>query len=91
MGPSLKHVGLHWQKVLFDDDCTVVAIIDWEWANTVPMESCQPLHFNSADYRIPRDPAVVASFEDRVWSLFRDWKSEQALAWEDQLVTLKAL
>lgn len=60
-GPfMLKHVDLHWQNILLDEQCTVVGIIDWEWAHTVPIESIQPLPFNFATKMLPLQPWSVA-------------------------------
>lgn len=59
----LKHVDLHWQNILLDEECTVVGIIDWEWAHTVPAESFQPLPFNFAKQMLPLQPWSVAGYE----------------------------
>ena len=59
----LKHVDLHWQNILLDEECTVVGIIDWEWAHTVPIESFEPLPFNFAAIMLPLQARSVAGFE----------------------------
>lgn len=59
----LKHVDLHWQNILLDEQCTVVGIIDWDWAHTVPIESFHPLPFNFATKMVPLQPRNVAGFE----------------------------
>ena len=55
----LQHVDLHWQKMLLDEECTVVGVIDWEWAQTVPLDSLQLLSFNFASKMLPLQPANV--------------------------------
>ena len=56
----LQHVDLHWQNLLLDDDCTVVGVIDWEWAQTVPVDSSQLLPFNFITKMLPLVPANVS-------------------------------
>ena len=55
----LQHVDLHWQNLLLDEECTVVGVIDWEWAQTVPVDSLQLLPFNFASKMLPLEPANV--------------------------------
>jgi hypothetical protein len=69
-GPfPLKHVDLHWQNVLLDDQCIVVGIIDWEWSHTVPVESVQPLPFNVADFVLPYSSERAKAHADMAWKI----------------------
>jgi hypothetical protein len=69
-GPfPLKHVDLHWQNLLLDDQCIVVGIIDWEWSHTVPVESVQPLPFNVADFVLPYSSERTKAHADIAWKI----------------------
>jgi aminoglycoside phosphotransferase (APT) family kinase protein len=72
-GPfPIKHNDLHWQNVLFNSKCESVGIIDWEWAHTVPVESCTVLPFNLASYVRPKCAHPPEEFEDRAVRSFRE-------------------
>ncbi|KAI9655636.1 MAG: hypothetical protein M1831_004788 [Alyxoria varia] len=49
----LQHADLHWQNLLFDEECTIVGVIDWEWTQTVPLDSFNILPFNFASKMLP--------------------------------------
>ena len=49
----LQHADMHWQNLLFDEECTIVGVIDWEWAQTVPVDSFNLLPWNFASKMLP--------------------------------------
>ncbi|KAI0388434.1 hypothetical protein F5Y17DRAFT_463705 [Xylariaceae sp. FL0594] len=51
----LQHVDLQWQNILFDEDCNITGIIDWEWALTTALESFPLFGFNYA-YKFKNRP-----------------------------------
>ncbi|KAI0117880.1 hypothetical protein GGR51DRAFT_500433 [Nemania sp. FL0031] len=53
-GPFLlQHADMHWQNLLFDEQCTIVGVIDWEWTQTVPVDSFNLLPWNFASKMLP--------------------------------------
>ncbi|KAL2072903.1 hypothetical protein VTL71DRAFT_12246 [Oculimacula yallundae] len=49
----LQHADMHWQNLLFDEQCTIVGVIDWEWTQTVPVDSFTLLPWNFASKMLP--------------------------------------
>ena len=49
----LQHADMHWQNLLFDEQCTIVGVIDWEWTQTVPVDSFNLLPWNFASKMLP--------------------------------------
>ncbi|KAF5612090.1 uncharacterized protein FSUBG_1823 [Fusarium subglutinans] len=49
----LQHADMHWQNLLFDEQCTIVGVIDWEWTQTVPVDSFNLLPCNFASKMLP--------------------------------------
>ena len=56
----LQHADMHWQNLLFDEDCRIVGVIDWEWAQTVPVDSFNMLPWNFASKMLPFQSDNVA-------------------------------
>ena len=49
----LQHADMHWQNLLFDEQCMIVGVIDWEWTQTVPVDSFNLLPCNLAQKMLP--------------------------------------
>ena len=49
----LQHADMHWQNLLFDEQCTIVGVMDWEWTQTVPVNSFNLLPWNFASKMLP--------------------------------------
>ena len=53
-GPFIiQHADMHWQNLLFDEQCMIVGVIDWEWTQTVPVDSFNLLPYNFAKKMLP--------------------------------------
>ena len=78
-GPFIiQHADMHWQNLLFDEQCMIVGVIDWEWTQTVPVDSFSLLPYNFAKKNVTissrkRHP-TSAEFTPTVQGSFRHGK-----------------
>lgn len=66
----LQHADMHWHNLLFDEQCTVTGVVDWEWAQTVPLDSFNLLPWNFAAKMLPLDQDNVRRHHDRAVQYF---------------------
>ncbi|KAJ5689501.1 hypothetical protein N7462_003893 [Penicillium macrosclerotiorum] len=67
----LQHADMHWQNLLFDDECKIIGVIDWEWAQTVPLDSFNILPWNFASKMLPFDSGNVSRHQNISYGTFR--------------------
>ncbi|KAI1178525.1 hypothetical protein F4777DRAFT_576056 [Nemania sp. FL0916] len=71
-GPFLlQHADMHWQNLLFDEQCTIVGVIDWEWTQTVPVDSFNMLPWNFASKMLPYQAENVSRHEQNSVQQFK--------------------
>jgi len=81
-GPfPLQHPDLHRQNVLINDNWTVVGIIDWSWASSIPWQSFRPLPFNLADYILPFDAKLRERHETLFWKMVECLEEGERETW----------
>ncbi|OAG24958.1 hypothetical protein CC77DRAFT_295144 [Alternaria alternata] len=85
----LQHADLHWQNLLFDEHCTIVGVIDWEWTQTVPVDSFNLLPFNFATKMLPYRKDVVERHENHSIQHFNTLSDTGSTA--DRLNAIKAM
>lgn len=67
----LQHADMHWQNLLFDEQSTIVGVIDWEWTQTVPVDSFNLLPWNFASRMLPYRAENVARHQQNSIQQFR--------------------
>ena len=67
----LQHADMHWQNLLFDEECKIVGVIDWEWAQTVPVDSFNMLPWNFASKMLPFQSDNVARHQQIAIQYFK--------------------
>ena len=67
----LQHADMHWQNLLFDEQCTILGVIDWEWTQTVPVDSFNLLPWNFASKMLPYRAENAARHEQNSLQQFR--------------------
>ncbi|KAI0518300.1 hypothetical protein F5B22DRAFT_645065 [Xylaria bambusicola] len=67
---NLKHASIHY-NLLFDEQCTIVGVIDWEWTQTVPVDSFKLLPWNAASKMLLYRAEDVARHEQNSVQQFK--------------------
>ena len=82
----LQHADLHWQNLLFDEQCKIVGVIDWEWAQTVPVDSFNMLPWNFTSKMLPFQSENVMRHQQIAVRRFKSLSETEATALERRVV-----
>lgn len=67
----LQHADMHWHNMLFDEQCTIVRVVDWEWPQTVPIDSFNLLPWNFASKMLPMKLENVTRHQELSYQIFQ--------------------
>ena len=82
----LQHADMHWQNLLFDEECKIVGVIDWEWAQTVPVDSFNLLPWNFASKMLPFQSDSVMRHQQIAIQYFKNLSDTEVTSLERHAV-----